>query len=155
MSAPEVLFIDYPRVIQAWPKARSRPRRGSQTADPDRRTGVRYKNHIGIDRAFGFLRRYTVTHAAAYDGGQLGAVLDRDNTASAVWADTAYRSAANLALLERRGRRPQFQRKKPRGKPMPAHLIRGNATRAGCARGSSTSSPPRNAGWASSCAPSA
>ena len=89
-----------------------------------------YKNHIGIDRAFGFLRRYRITHAAAYDGGQLGAVLDRDNTASTVWADTAYRSAANLALLERRGLRPQFQRKKPRGKPMPAHLVRGNATRA-------------------------
>jgi hypothetical protein len=26
-------------------------------------------------------------------------VLDRDNTASDVWADTAYRSAADLALL--------------------------------------------------------
>jgi transposase, IS5 family len=71
-----------------------------------------------------FLRRYTVTHAAAYDGGQLGAVLDRDNTASDVWADTAYRSAANLTLIERRGLRPQFQRKKPRGKPMPAALHR-------------------------------
>jgi IS5 family transposase len=89
-----------------------------------------YKNHVGIDRAFGFVRRYTVTHAAAYDGGQLGAVLDRDNTASEVWADTAYRSAANLALIERRGLRPQFQRKKPRGKRMPAHIACGNATRA-------------------------
>ena len=89
-----------------------------------------YKNHIGIDREFGFLRRYTVTHAAAHDGGQLGAVLDRDNTASDVWADTAYRSAANLALLERRGLRPQFQRKKPKGKKMPVHIARGNATRA-------------------------
>jgi transposase, IS5 family len=88
------------------------------------------KNHVGVDRAFGFVRRYTVTHAAAYDGGQLGAVLDRDNTASDVWADTAYRSAANLVLLERRGRRPQFQRKKPRGRKMPAHIARGNATRA-------------------------
>lgn len=89
-----------------------------------------YKNHIGIDRAFGFLRCYTVTHAAAYDGGQLGAVLDRDNTAGDVWADTAYRSAANLALLEHRGLKPQFQRKKPRGRKMPAHVARGNATRA-------------------------
>ena len=53
-----------------------------------------------------------MTHAAAHDGGQLGAVLDHDNTASDMWADTAYRSAANLALLERRGLRPQFQRKK-------------------------------------------
>jgi transposase, IS5 family len=89
-----------------------------------------YKNHVGIDREHGFLRRYTVTHAAAYDGGLLGAVLDHDNTASDVWADTAYRSAANLALLERRGLTPQFQRKKPRGRKMPVHIARGNATRA-------------------------
>lgn len=89
-----------------------------------------YKNHIGVDRENGFVRRYTVTHAAAHDGGQLGAVLDRDNTASDVWADTAYRSAANLVLLERCGLKPQFQRKKPRGKKMPAHIARGNATRA-------------------------
>jgi transposase, IS5 family len=89
-----------------------------------------YKNHVGIDREHGLPRRYTVTHAAAYDGGQLGAVLDGDNTASDVWADTAYRSAANLALLDRRGLKPQFQRKKPRGKKMPPHIARGNATRA-------------------------
>jgi len=57
-------------------------------------------------------------------------VLDHDNTASDVWADTAYRSAANLAVLERRGLKPQFQRKKPRGRKMPAHIARGNATRA-------------------------
>jgi transposase, IS5 family len=89
-----------------------------------------YKNHIGVDRRYGFVRRYTVTHAAAYDGGELGAVLDRNNTARDVWADTAYRSAASLALLEGRGLKPQFQRKKPRGKKMPAHIARGNATRA-------------------------
>jgi IS5 family transposase len=89
-----------------------------------------YKNHVGIDREHGLLRRYTVTHAARYDGSQLGAVLDRDNTASEVWADAAYRSVANLARLERRGLKPQFQRKKPRGQRMPAHIARGNATRA-------------------------
>jgi hypothetical protein len=37
-------------------------------------------------------------------------VLDHDNTASDVWADTAYRSAINLALLERRC---GFRRKSP------------------------------------------
>ncbi len=89
-----------------------------------------YKNHIGVDHRYGFVRRYTVTHAAAYDGGELGAVLDRNNTARDVWADTAYRSAASLALLEGCGLKPQFQRKKPRGKKMPAHIARGNATRA-------------------------
>lgn len=88
-----------------------------------------YKNHVGIDRAHGLIRRFTVTHAAAHDGGQLAALLDRDNLASGVWADTAYRSAANLELLHRRGLNPEFQRAKLRGKPMPAHIRRGNATR--------------------------
>ena len=70
-----------------------------------------------------------MTHAAAHDGGQLGSLLDPDNTASGVWADTAYRSAANLDLLARRGRVGHLQRKKPRGRPMPRHVARGNATR--------------------------
>lgn len=89
-----------------------------------------YKNHIGIDRAHGFIRRFTVTHAARHDGSQLGAVLDPDNTAGDVWADTAYRSKANLGLIARRGLTPQFQRAKPRGRPMPPHIARGNVTRA-------------------------
>jgi transposase, IS5 family len=89
-----------------------------------------YKNHLGIDRRHGFIRSFTVTDAAAPDGHQLGRLLDPDNTASGVWADTAYRSTANIALLARRGLAPQFQRPKPRGRPMPPHLARGNATRA-------------------------
>jgi IS5 family transposase len=70
-----------------------------------------------------------VTHAAAHNGGQLGALLDPGNTASGVWADTAYRSAANLALLAKRAMTAHLQRAKPRGKPMPAHIKRGNARR--------------------------
>jgi IS5 family transposase len=89
-----------------------------------------YKNHLGIDRRHGFIRRFAVTDAATHDGHQLGQLLDPDNTASAVWADSAYRSAANVALLARRGLVPQFQRPKPRGQPMPRHLARGNAARA-------------------------
>ncbi len=89
-----------------------------------------YKNHLSIDRQHGLIRRFAVTHAAAHDGGQLGAVLDPANTASQVWADTAYRSKANLALLERRGLAAELQRPKPRGRPMPAHIRRANATRA-------------------------
>ncbi len=89
-----------------------------------------YKNHLGVDRSHGFIRRFVVTDAARHDGAQLGAVLDPANTGSGVWADTAYRSKANLELLDRRGLRPEFQRAKPRGRPMPAHIARGNATRA-------------------------
>ncbi len=89
-----------------------------------------YKNHLGIDRRHGFIRRFVVTNAARHDGSQLGAVLDPGNTGSGVWADTAYRSKANLELLGRCGLRPEFQRAKPRGRPMPNHIVRGNATRA-------------------------
>lgn len=71
-----------------------------------------YKNHVGVDRSHGFIRRFTVTHAPRHDGGQLAAVLDPANTASEVWADTAYRSKANLAAPERRGLVAQFQRAK-------------------------------------------
>jgi transposase, IS5 family len=48
-----------------------------------------YKNHLSIDRQHGLIRRFAVTHAAAHDGSQLGAVLDPANTASQAWADTA------------------------------------------------------------------
>jgi IS5 family transposase len=89
-----------------------------------------YKNHVGIDRTHGFVRRFPVTHAAAPDGRELGRLLDGDNLASSVWADTAYRSQANMRLIDRRGLVPEFQRRKPRGRPMPAHIRRGNATRA-------------------------
>jgi transposase, IS5 family len=89
-----------------------------------------YKNHLCIDRRHGFIRRFAVTDAARHDGRQLGRVLDPHNTASAVWADAAYRSAANVALLARRGLAPQFQRPRPRSRPMPPHIARGNATRA-------------------------
>src|SRR5260221_6103342 len=83
-----------------------------------------YKNHMGIGRTHGLVRRFMG------DGAQLGRLLDGKNLASSVWADTAYRSAANLPLLDRRGLVPEFQRRKPRGKPMPAHIRRGNAKRA-------------------------
>jgi IS5 family transposase len=89
-----------------------------------------YKNHVGIDRAHGFIRRFTVTHAARHDGQELGALLDRSNLASRVWADSAYRSKANLTRMERRGFFPEVQRPKPRGRPMPEHIKRGNAARA-------------------------
>jgi transposase, IS5 family len=48
-----------------------------------------YKSHLGIDRAHGLIRTWTVTHAAAHGGGQLGSPLDPANTAGGVWADTA------------------------------------------------------------------
>ncbi len=59
-----------------------------------------YKNHVGIDRAHGFIRGWTVTSAAAHDGAQLRSVVTKDNTASTVWADSAYRSKDQRGVAE-------------------------------------------------------
>jgi IS5 family transposase len=85
-----------------------------------------YKNHIGIDRRHGLIRTWTTTDASRYDGAVLPELIDTNNTASEVWADTAYRSKANEKYLADRLLRSQIHRKKPRGKPMPRHTARAN-----------------------------
>ena len=86
-----------------------------------------YKNHLSIDRGFGLIRNWTATNAAAHDGARLEDVLDPSNTAGDVWADTAYRSAKNEAMLIRRGLVSRIHRKKPQGKPMPDRTRIANA----------------------------
>ena len=77
-----------------------------------------YKNHAAIDRRHGFIRGWNVTSASAYDGAQLRNVLDKSNTGSTVWADTAYRSKKNEAWLEKNGYVSDIHHKKPKGRPM-------------------------------------
>ena len=88
-----------------------------------------YKSHIAIDRRYRFIRTCVVTNAARYDGHILPEVITRDNTSSEVWADSAYRSQDNEAFLKENSLLSRIHRKKPRGKPMPAHISRGNGTR--------------------------
>ena len=85
-----------------------------------------YKNHVGIDRRHGLIRTWAVTDAARYEGALLPGLLDKSNTASDVWADTAYRSKANERHLADNGLRSRIHRNKPKGKPMPAHIARAN-----------------------------
>jgi hypothetical protein len=86
-----------------------------------------YKNHLGIDRRHRLIRRWTVTDAARHDGALLPELIDPNNTASDVWADTAYRSKANEKFLAGRLLRSQIHRKKPKGKPMPRRTAQANA----------------------------
>ena len=88
-----------------------------------------YKSSIAICRRYGFIRSAKVTDGARFDGRMLRDVVTRDNTASDVWADTAYRSRDNEAWLTRMGRVSRIHRKKPKGKPMPARTARANAAR--------------------------
>jgi len=87
-----------------------------------------YQNHVSIDRGFGLIRKWAATDAAAYEGGRLrDGLLDKTNTASGVWADTAYRSAVNEAYLEKNGFVSRIHRKKPKGRAMAETTRRANA----------------------------
>lgn len=87
-----------------------------------------YKAHISIDRRHGVIRRRIVTDAAAHDGTRLReGLIDPNNTASEVWADTAYRSEANETFLRGIGKVSRIHVKKPRGKPMSRRTAAANA----------------------------
>src|SRR5687768_14062340 len=85
-----------------------------------------YQNHVGADRRHRLIRTWRVTDAAAHAGARLGELLDPNNTASEVWADSAYRSKKNEALLHERMLVSRIHRKKPADKAMPARTARAN-----------------------------
>ena len=88
-----------------------------------------YKSSISICRVFGFIRKCKVTDGARFDGRMLRDVVTNDNTASDVWADTAYRSQANEKWLKRQSRVSRIHRRKPRGKSMPERTAKANAAK--------------------------
>src|SRR3546814_5297420 len=63
-----------------------------------------YKSHIGIDRRHGFIRTWSASDAARYDGRELTGLIDPANTGSSIWADTAYPSQKNERAILRAGR---------------------------------------------------
>ena len=56
-------------------------------------------------------------------------MVSKNNTASDVWADTAYRSKANEKHLADSGLRSRIHRKKPPGRPMPVNVSRANGAK--------------------------
>jgi transposase, IS5 family len=110
--------------------SRAKPKEAAKPAQRDIAIPVfGYKNHASMDRAHGFIRGWTITCASAYDGAQLRNVLDRRNTGSTVWADTAYRSKKNEAWLETHGYFSDIHHKKPKGRSMSEAMSRANGRR--------------------------
>ena len=114
-----------------------------------------YKSLVGVDRRHRFIRTWSVTDAARYDGRELPGLLDRSNTGSSVWADTAYRSAKNEKRIAKAGLVSKVHFRKPPGKPMPEPRHRANAPARGSGPASSMSSRTRSTAWACSSARSA
>ena len=69
------------------------------------------------------------TDAAVHDSQVVEDILDADNTASDVWADSAYRSAEIEAKLGEKGLKSRIHRKGHRNKPLNEREKRGNETR--------------------------
>ncbi|WP_147061422.1 transposase, partial [Kozakia baliensis] len=81
-----------------------------------------------IDRKFRFIRKWKATDAAVSDGARVReGLLEKTNTVSSVWADTAYRSKANEDFMDKKGFVLKVHRKKPHLKPMPRHIQKSNA----------------------------
>jgi len=88
-----------------------------------------YKNHVNVDRKHKLIRRYQVTNAAVHDSEKFDDVLDPNNTASGVWADSAYRSKAAEEKLRERGLKSHVCRRGARGKPLSGRAQAANRTR--------------------------
>ena len=88
-----------------------------------------YKNHISIDRRHKLVRRYAVSSASVHDSQKIDDVLDANNTGSAVWADSAYRSQEIEARLAERDLKSHIHRRGSRGKPLTARQEAANKTR--------------------------
>ena len=117
---------------EGWDDTPARARQKDTDARWTRKHGKShygYKNHVNVDRRHKLIRRYKVTDASVHDSQVLDDVLDDDNTASDVWADSAYRSAEIEVKLEERGLKSRIHRKAHRNRPLTEREKQGNRTR--------------------------
>lgn len=77
-----------------------------------------YQDHINIDVAHGFIRRYSISDASVHDSQALGAVLDPDNHGDEVWADSAYRNENVEVGLDALGHLSQIHERAYRHHPL-------------------------------------
>ena len=84
---------------------------------------------MGIDRQHKLIRRYQVTDASVHDSQVLEELLSSDNTASGVWADSAYRSKAIEEKVKKRRLRSRIHRKGCRNRPLQDWEKAGNRSR--------------------------
>ena len=75
------------------------------------------------------VRRYAVSSASVHDSQKLEDLLDPGNTASTVWADSAYRSKEAEEKLAARGFKSRIHRRGCRNTPLTARLTTRSSVR--------------------------
>jgi len=117
---------------EEWEKKPAKNRQKDKDARWTKKHGrsyFSYKNHVCIDRRHKLVRRYAVSSASVHDSQKFEDVLDPGNTASIVWADSAYRSKEAEEKLAARGFISRIHRRGGRGKPLTSRQEAANKTR--------------------------
>jgi IS5 family transposase len=131
-TAEENAALKAGEVPKKWKSAPAKLRQKDRDARWTRKNGKShygYKNHVNIDRRNKLVRRYEVTNAACHDSQAFQSVVDGDNSAADVWADSAYRSAEIEEKLAGAGFRSRIHRRASRGHPLNAREQAANKTR--------------------------
>lgn len=77
-----------------------------------------YKNHISIDKRHKLIRRYEVTSAEVHDSQVFDELIDEENDARSIWADSAYRSEACEERLQEAGYKSRIHERNYKQKPL-------------------------------------
>jgi transposase, IS5 family len=106
---------------QAWQDKPNQLEQKDTDARWTQKNGVNYygyKNHINVDVDYKLIRKYEVTDAAVHDSQMLGNIIDPENRNADLYADSAYRSAAQEENLKQQGYRSKVHHKAKRNRPL-------------------------------------
>jgi len=104
-----------------WKKRPSKNRQKDKDARWTKKHGrsfFGYKNHVNADARHKLIRAYGVTDASVHDSQEFDDLLNKGNTSSEVYADSAYRSAETERKLKARGFRSHIHKRGRRNRPL-------------------------------------
>src|SRR3977135_1828273 len=104
-----------------WKKRPSKNRQKDKDARWTKKHGrsfFGYKNHVNADARHKLIRAYGVTDASVHDSQEFDDLLNKGNTSSEVYADSAYRSAETERKLKARGFRSHIHKRGRRNAPL-------------------------------------
>jgi IS5 family transposase len=104
-----------------WRRRRSKNRQKDKDARWTKKQGrsyFGYKNHVNADARHKLIRDYGVSDASVHDSQKLDDLLNKGNTSSKVYADSAYRSAETERKLKARGFTSRIHKRGRRNRPL-------------------------------------
>ena len=107
--------------LEGWKKRPSKNRQKDKDARWTKKHGrsfFGYKNHVNADARHKLIRVYEVSDASVHDSQEFDELLNKGNTSSDVYADSAYRSAETERKLRARGFQSCIHKRGRRNRPL-------------------------------------